>query len=66
MKHLAAVLGDANLRRVLERLASEPNETFARGIDNQDVVELTQKRAADLLAGIPPKPRRVDVMTTQR
>jgi hypothetical protein len=63
---LAAVLGDADLTHLLELLASDSKEMFARGIEDPDLVELTRKRAADRLAGIPPLPRRSDVMTVQR
>jgi hypothetical protein len=54
---LAVVLGDPGLRRIVELLASDRNEVFARGVENQDLLELTQQRAADRLAGIPPVPR---------
>lgn len=54
---LAVVLGDPELRRIVERIASDPHELIARGLTEPDLIEKTQKRAADRLAGIPPKPR---------
>ena len=54
---LAPVLGDADRRRILEFLASDPNEVIARGIQGPELIELTRRRAADRLAGIPlPRP----------
>jgi hypothetical protein len=63
---LAAAFGDAGLRHTLELLASDPREVVARGVENPDVIKLTQQRAADRLAGMPALPSRVNVMTTQR
>jgi len=53
---LAAVLGDPDLRRILESLASDPNAVASRGI-HVGSIELIRKRAADRLAGVPPLPR---------
>ena len=53
---LAAVLGDPDLRRILESLASDPNAVASRGIDAGSI-HWIQKRAADRLAGAPPLPR---------
>jgi hypothetical protein len=50
---LAAALGDAELRELLEVLASDPNEVFARGVEDPDLIQRTKKRAADRLAGVP-------------
>ena len=47
---LAAVLGDPDLRRILESLASDPNAVASRGIDAGSI-ERIRKRAADRLAG---------------
>ncbi len=54
---LASVLKDAELTRIVETIASDANEVAARGVDDPEVVELTQKRAADLIAGKAPLPR---------
>ena len=53
---LAAVLGDTDLRRILESLASDPNAVASRGIAAGSI-EWIRKRAADRLAGVPPLPR---------
>jgi|ERR1051326_5419460 hypothetical protein len=50
---LAASLNDPNLRRLVQSLASNRNEVFARGITDPELIEKTQKRAADRLAGTP-------------
>ena len=54
---LAVVLEDAELRQIVERLAADRNEVIGRGISSPDLIEGTQKRAADRLAGLPPLPR---------
>lgn len=54
---LAFALRDPNLRRIIESLASNRNAIIARGVDDPKVIELTQKRAADRLAGVLPVPR---------
>ena len=53
---LASVLGDPDLRRILESLASDPNAVMSRGI-GAGSIEWIRKRAADRLAGAPPLPR---------
>lgn len=56
---LAATLKDPDLRGILSDLANHPSESHRRGITNQevpDLVEKTQKRAADRLAGVPARP----------
>lgn len=47
---LAAVLGDADLRQVVERLEGDPSEAVARGIADSDDIEQLQRRAAAALA----------------
>jgi hypothetical protein len=54
---LASVLDDAELRRIIEELATYPSDVVARGVTNPRLIERTQKRAADRLAGVPPVPR---------
>lgn len=54
---LAAVLDDPALRRILEQIAGSPEEVRARGVTTPDLVERTQQRARDRLAGVPPLPR---------
>lgn len=55
---LAVVLKDSDLRRTVELLAADGNAVLARGVTDPELVEATQKLAADRLAGIPPLPRR--------
>lgn len=54
---LAVALNDPALVKIVEALASDPREINARGINNPAVIEETQKRAADRLAGIQGLPR---------
>lgn len=54
---LAIALDDPDLRRVVESLASDRAEVIRRGVTESYVIELTQTRAADRLAGRPPLPR---------
>lgn len=54
---LASVLGDQGLLAIMRDLASNPNEAILRGIADPSLVEKTQRRAADLLAGRAPLPR---------
>ena len=54
---LASVLKDARLRRTLESLSINSNEIVARGVEDPELIERTQQRAAERLAGIPPLPR---------
>jgi hypothetical protein len=49
---LAGVLDDSTLRRVIGDLATYPSEVVARGIVDPALIEQTQKRAADRLAGV--------------
>jgi hypothetical protein len=55
---LAVVLGDPNLRRIVEAIASDPKEVTARGVTDPDLIAQTQRRASDGLAGVPALPRR--------
>ena len=52
-----AVLVDPELTRLLELLASDPNEVMARGVESPASIERIRQRAADGLAGTPPIPR---------
>jgi hypothetical protein len=54
---LAVALNDPNLRRIVESLASNRNEVIARGVEDPKLIEQTQKRAAERLAGVPALPR---------
>ena len=54
---LAVVLKEDNLRRIVELLASRWTEVVARGVRDPALIEQTQKRATDRLAGIPAFPR---------
>ena len=54
---LAVVLKDDNLRRIVASLASSRTEVIARGVTDLRLIEQTQKRAADRLAGVPALPR---------
>src|SRR6266550_944887 len=53
---LAVVLKDADLRRIVESLAANRDSVAARGIDDAEFIQLTQKRAAGRLAGARPMP----------
>ena len=58
---LAVVLGDPDLRRIVESLASDPNEVIAvlrRQSQRPRTVDWIQRQAADRLSGDPPLPRR--------
>jgi hypothetical protein len=55
---LAVALKDPALRRIVESLASSPAEIMALGITDQGLIEMTQKRALDGLAGVAPMPRK--------
>jgi hypothetical protein len=50
---LAAALDDPDLRRVLERLASDPNAAASLGIGSASI-DWIRKRASDGLAGVAP------------
>jgi hypothetical protein len=54
---LAIVLKDAGLRQKVERLATDWNAVEATGIQDVELAQQTQKRAADRPAGVPPLPR---------
>ena len=54
---LAVALNDPNLRRIVQSLASNRNEVVIRGVTDPELIEKTQKRAADRLAGVPALPR---------
>ncbi len=54
---LAVLLKDDDLRRIVQSLASDRSEVIARGITAPDLIERTQKLAADRFAGIPALPR---------
>lgn len=54
---LAIVLNHPPLRRRVEQLATDLSAVEATGIKDIEFVEQTQKRANDLLAGVPPLPR---------
>ena len=53
---LAVVLGDVELRRIVEALAADRGEVVARGIEYLGSIEYTQKLAAGRLAGERPRP----------
>ncbi len=55
---LAIVLGDPDLRSVVESLASDASEVIARGVEYPSSIERIQRQATDLLSGEPPLPRR--------
>ncbi len=55
---LALTLKDPELRGIVESLASDRKAVVARGIDDPDLIQETQRLAAERLAGVPPKPRR--------
>jgi hypothetical protein len=54
---LAVVLKADSLRRIVELLASRRTEVVARGVRDPALIEQTQKRATDRLAGVPAFPR---------
>jgi hypothetical protein len=54
---LAVLFDDAQLRAIVQDIAAHPSEIVARGITEPDIIEKTQKRAADRLAGAPALPR---------
>ncbi|MGH7612979.1 MAG: hypothetical protein ACREMW_02915 [Gemmatimonadales bacterium] len=55
---LAIALKDPDLRRIVQSLASDRDAVVARGIEDSETIEETQRLAAERLAGVPPKPRR--------
>jgi hypothetical protein len=50
---VAALFEDADLRRLLESLASDTDAVAALGVEMPDLIERTQRRAADALARSP-------------
>ena len=50
-------LDDPALRQIVENFASDPSVIIARGVEREDRIEDTQQRAADTLAGVPPRYR---------
>jgi|GEM_PF-6851355 len=54
---LAWMLDDPDLRQSVEALATDTSEVIARGITDPGLIEQTQRRAADRMAGLPPLPR---------
>jgi hypothetical protein len=54
---LATIVDDVGLREIVKNLAENRNAVLARGIDDPSIIEKTQKRATDRLAGIPAQPR---------
>jgi hypothetical protein len=55
---LAVVLGDADLRQTVGRLANSANELRQRGVEDPSAIAKAQQHARDRLAGVPPQPRR--------
>jgi hypothetical protein len=56
---LAVALDDPSLRQIVQNLASDPNESVARGVTDPKLIEQTRKRAAARLAGVQALPRPV-------
>jgi hypothetical protein len=56
---LALVLEDPELTTIVKLIAENPAELYGRGVDDPELVERTQKVAADGLAGIPALPLRL-------
>jgi len=54
---LAVVLKDPDLTPIVASLAASRDSVAARGIDDPEFIQLTQKRAAGRLAGARPMPR---------
>lgn len=54
---LAVALKDPELRRIVESIANDRNEVIARGITDPQLIDQTQKYAADALSGVPLLPR---------
>ena len=51
---LASAFSDPGLKRILEALASNRDSVLARGIEDPDLIQETQRLAAKRLAGVPP------------
>jgi hypothetical protein len=56
---LAVALQDAQLRWLVQRLASDRNAVMALGVTEPDLIDRTQRNAAERLAGVPALPRHV-------
>jgi hypothetical protein len=54
---LAIALKDPALRRIVKSLATDRNAVVARGIEDSETIEETQRLAAQRLAGVPPQRR---------
>ncbi|MGH7612990.1 MAG: hypothetical protein ACREMW_02970 [Gemmatimonadales bacterium] len=54
---LAIALKDPDLRRIVKSLASDRDAVVARGIEDPETIEETQRLAAERLAGVPPQRR---------
>ncbi len=54
---LAVALHDPELRVIVESIASDRKEVVARGIEDRETIEETQRLAAERLAGVPPQRR---------
>jgi hypothetical protein len=55
---LAVVLGDADLRQTVGRLANSAREVRQRGVEDANAIAKAQQQARDRLAGVPAQPRR--------
>jgi hypothetical protein len=55
---LAMVIEDPALTAIVSSLAYDSKEIMARGVTDADLIERTQQRARDRLAGLPSLPRR--------
>lgn len=55
---LAVALDDPDLRQIVRSLASDREQVVDRGIEDPELIDETQRLAAEALAGVPPKPRR--------
>lgn len=58
---LAVALNDAELRRIVQSLASDRNAVIALRDTDAEMITTTQRIAAERLAGVPPRPRHVSV-----
>jgi hypothetical protein len=58
---LAVALNDAELRRIVQSLASDRNAVVALRDTDAEMITRTQRIAAERLAGVPPRPRHVSV-----
>lgn len=54
---LAVALGDPELREIVESYATDPQMIVARGVNDPDLIERTQREARERLAGVEPLPR---------